>query len=54
MQRMFPPTSVQKLIHQDDLVVTTDVDTFVMKSDIFDELLSVANSGKIGILRVRT
>ena len=53
LQRLFIPTSVKELVDQDDLMVTTDVDTFVMKSDIFDEVL-MRNRGKIGILRVTT
>lgn len=52
MQRMFLPLSAQTMIRPDDLVVTTDVDTFVMKSDIFDELKSEVNRGKISILQV--
>ena len=52
MQRMFLPLSAQTTIRPDDLVVTTDVDTFVMKSDVFDELKSPENRGKISILQV--
>lgn len=54
LQRLFIPNSVKDKIYHDDLMVTTDVDTFVMKSDIFDELLSMTNWGKIAILRVTT
>ena len=52
MQRMFMPLSVQTKILLDDLVVTTDVDTFVMSSDIFDEIINPWNRGKISILQV--
>ena len=51
LQRMFLPNSARRLVEQDDIIVTTDVDTFVMKSEIFDDLLSINNLGKIGILR---
>ena len=52
MQRMFMPPSVQTKILPDDLIVTTDVDTFVMSSDIFDEIKNRKNWGKISILQV--
>ena len=52
IQRMFMPLSVQTKILPDDLIVTTDVDTFVMASDIFDEIKNPMNWGKISILQV--
>ena len=52
MQRMFMPLSVQTKILPDDLIVTTDVDTFVMSSDIFEEIKNHKNWGKISILQV--
>ena len=52
MQRMFVPESAFGLVSEDDLVVTSDVDTFVMRPDIFEELLEPQNLDKISILQV--
>ena len=52
MHRMFMPLTVQTKILPDDLIVTTDVDTFVMTSDIFDEIKNRKNWGEISILQV--
>ena len=51
LQRMFVPNSAKRIVKPNDIIVTTDVDTFVMKSEIFDDLLSINNLGKIGILQ---
>ena len=47
LQRMFVPESAFGLVSEDDLVVTSDVDTFVMRPDIFEELLEPQNLDKI-------
>ena len=52
LQRMFVPESAFGLVSEDDLVVTSDVDTFVMRPDIFEELLEPQNLDKISILQV--
>ena len=52
LQRMFVPESAFDLVSEDDLVVTSDVDTFVMRPDIFEELLEPQNLDKISILQV--
>ena len=52
IQRMFTPPSVKRVIQPYDLIVTTDVDTWPISSDIFDELKSPENRGKISILTV--
>ena len=49
---MFLPLSIQAIIPPDDLIVTINADTFVMKHDIFDEPVSQENAGKISILQV--
>jgi len=51
LQRMFVPESAFGLVSEDDLVVTSDVDTFVMRPDIFEELLEPQNLDKISILQ---
>ena len=51
LQRMFVPNSARRLVEPNDIIVTTDVDIFVMNSKIFDEVMSVINLGKIGILQ---
>ena len=52
MQRMFMPLLLKTKILPNDLIVTTDVDIFVMTSDIFDEIKNQMNWGKISILQV--
>ena len=52
LQRMFVPEAAFGLVSEDDLVVTSDVDTFVMRPDIFEELLEPQNLDKISILQV--
>ena len=49
---MFVPESAFGLVSEDDLVVTSDVDTFVMRPDIFEELLEPQTLDKISILQV--
>lgn len=51
LQRLFVPESASGMVSEDDLIVTSDVDTFVMRPDIFDELLEPENRGKISILQ---
>ena len=52
LQRMFVPDSASDMVSEDDLIVTSDVDTFVMRPDIFEELLEPENLDKISILQV--
>merc|ERR1719264_207646 len=51
LQRMFVPESASGMVSEDDLIVTSDVDTFVMRPDIFEELLKPENRDKISILQ---
>ena len=53
LQRMFVPESASDMVSEDDLLVTSDVDTFVMRPDIFEELLEPENLDKISILQVK-
>ena len=53
LQRMFVPESASGMVSEDDLIVTSDVDTFVMRPDIFEELLKPENRDKISILQVK-
>ena len=53
LQRMFVPESASDMVSENDLIVTSDVDTFVMRSDIFEELLRPENLDKISILQAR-
>ena len=54
LQRMFVPESASRgKVAENDVVVTSDVDTFVMGPDIFEELMEAENIGKISILQAR-
>ena len=53
LQRMFVPDSVSDMVSEDDLIVMSDVDNFVMRPDIFEELLRPENLDKISILQVK-
>ena len=47
---MFVPASAP--VGEHDLVVTADVDSFVMMPEILDELLQPQNRNKISLLQV--
>ena len=51
---MFVPESESRgKVAENHIVVTSDVDTFVMRPDIFEELMEAENIGKISILQAR-